>query len=385
MQVWVAIAALFGLIAVGVAAEAAGGWRFAAATAIGGLGGLALYHAAFGFTAAWRRFARERRGAGLRAQMALLAAASIVSFPLIGWGDAVGIQANGWVFPFGFTAALGALIFGVGMQLGGGCGSGTLFTVGGGSSRMMITLAAFIAGSVIWTITDDFWRDLRRFDRETFGAFSMIRTWGPVGALAASLSIFAAIWLGSAALERRRHGGLEPLRETASIFRGPWSLLLGAAALALVVILTFLTLGRPWGVTAAFPLWGVKILDGLGAPIGDWNGWSAQQIDRSVFAHSTSVMNFGVMLGALAAAGLAGRFAPTLRLSARDVATAIIGGLLMGYGARLAYGCNIGGFVGGVVSGSAHGWQWLAFGFLGSGIGVWLRGRLGMDTPLSPA
>ena len=39
-------------------------------------------------------------------------------------------------------------MFGIGMQLGGGCGSGTLFTVGGGSSRMAVTLAAFIAGRV---------------------------------------------------------------------------------------------------------------------------------------------------------------------------------------------------------------------------------------------
>ena len=37
---------------------------------VGGALGLTLYHAAFGFTSAWRVFIRERRGAGLRAQMA---------------------------------------------------------------------------------------------------------------------------------------------------------------------------------------------------------------------------------------------------------------------------------------------------------------------------
>ena len=42
---------------------------------VGGLLGMVLYHAAFGFTAAWRVFITERRGRGLRAQMVMLAIA----------------------------------------------------------------------------------------------------------------------------------------------------------------------------------------------------------------------------------------------------------------------------------------------------------------------
>ncbi|WP_428672793.1 YeeE/YedE thiosulfate transporter family protein, partial [Roseibium sp.] len=49
-----------------------------------------------------------------------------------------------------------------------------------------------------------------------------------------------------------------------------------------------------------------------------------------------------------------------------------------GYGARLAYGCNIGAYLGGLVSGSLHGWLWLVFGFLGSLLGTRLRIKLGM-------
>ena len=43
----------------------------------------------------------------------------------------------------------------------------------------------------------------------------------------------------------------------------------------------------------------------------------------------------------------------------RSLAAAIIGGLLLGYGARIAYGCNIGAFFSGIASGSLHGWLWL--------------------------
>ncbi|MCK1786253.1 bifunctional hydroxymethylpyrimidine kinase/phosphomethylpyrimidine kinase, partial [Pseudomonas sp. TNT11] len=39
----------------------------------------------------------------------------------------------------------------IGMQLGGGCASGTLFTVGGGNARMLVTLFFFICGSLIAT------------------------------------------------------------------------------------------------------------------------------------------------------------------------------------------------------------------------------------------
>ena len=47
---------------------------------VGGLLGMVLYHAAFGFTAAWRVFITERRGRGLRAQMVMLAIAVVLFF-----------------------------------------------------------------------------------------------------------------------------------------------------------------------------------------------------------------------------------------------------------------------------------------------------------------
>ncbi len=73
-------------------------------------------------------------------------------------------------------------------------------------------------------------------------------------------------------------------------------------------------------------------------------------------------------------------FAPRarwLKLGARmplfSVAAAIAGGLLLGYGARLAYGCNIGAFFSGVASTSLHGWVWIVAAVLGNVIGVRLR------------
>ena len=56
-----------------------------------------------------------------------------------------------------------------------------------------------------------------------------------------------------------------------------------------------------------------------------------------------------------------------------------IGGLVMGYGARLAYGCNIGAYFSGIVSGSLHGWLWLVVAFVGNVVGTRLRPLFGLE------
>jgi uncharacterized membrane protein YedE/YeeE len=70
---------------------------------------------------------------------------------------------------------------------------------------------------------------------------------------------------------------------------------------------------------------------------------------------------------------LAGRFAPAWKVPARSLAAALIGGVLLGYGARAAYGCNIGAYFSGIASGSLHGWIWLPAAFAGNVLGTALR------------
>ncbi len=367
--------ALVALAAITYGAYLVGGERQAGAALIGGLAGISLYHASFGFTAAWRHIVTEKKGTGLRAQFVLILLTSAVAFPLIAWGKDFGWPTGGFVFPFGYAAGLGAFMFGVGMQLGGGCASGTLFTAGGGSTRMMITLAAFILGSVLATAHMHLWGQLPKLP-----AYSLVAEFGPLGAFALTALVLGAIAIATVRIERKAHGRLLEARQTGSVLTGPWSPMLGAIMLAVVCILTFVVVGRPWGITSGFALWGAKFFHALGIPVETWPYWQWQTkaIEGNVLHDTTSVMNFGIILGALAAAALAGKFLPVWKLSARDLVTAIVGGLLMGYGARLAYGCNIGAYLGGIVSGSMHGWAWLVFAFAGSLLGTRLRLKLGM-------
>ncbi|MEP2031303.1 MAG: YeeE/YedE family protein [Paracoccaceae bacterium] len=357
--------AVLGVLFVSYQTAQFGGLRNVVAVGIGVFAGIALYHASFGFTAAWRRIVTERRGVGLRAQVLLLGLTALCTIPMIGWGDA-----GGFVQPIGVALVFGSFLFGVGMQLGGGCGSGTLFTVGGGSTRMVITLIFFVIGSMFGIAHASWWRDL-----PSLGRFSMTTDLGPIPAVLITILLLALIWIGSIIVERKAHGELEKGRQTGPLMTGPWSPWLGAIALAVVGIATVYVLNRPWGITQAFSIWGAKIFYGLGYPIDQVPYWrvSERQIERSVFQSTTSIMNFGIMLGALMAAGLAHKYAPVWRLTRTEVLTAICGGLLMGFGARLSGGCNIGAYLGGVASGSLHAWVWALFAFAGSSLVAYLR------------
>ena len=90
----------------------------------------------------------------------------------------------------------------------------------------------------------------------------------------------------------------------------------GAVGLAAVNLATLLLAGRPWGVTSAFALWGAKAAAAVGVPVETWPYWASPQIAAlrgSVFGDVTTVMDLGIVLGALLAALLAGRFAPVWR------------------------------------------------------------------------
>lgn len=344
---------------------------------IGGALGMTLYHASFGFTSSWRVFLKERRGRGLRAQMIMLALAVMLFFPALGAGELFGNPVKGNVNPVSMSVMIGAFIFGIGMQLGGGCASGTLYTVGGGSARMLVTLFFFCLGSLIATSHINWW-----FDLPHFAPISMVTSLGVMPALLLNLVLFGLIALATIYLEKKRHGSLE--QEPANtqqgwkrFLRGPWPLVWGGVILTVLNFATLALAGRPWGVTSALAVWAAKPASLLGIDVASWAYWqqpaNAKALTQSLWFDITSMMNFGIMLGALLAASLAGKFAPNLNIPKRSFVAAVIGGLLLGYGARLAYGCNIGAYFSGIASGSLHGWLWLVFAFIGNGLGVKLR------------
>jgi hypothetical protein len=353
-----AVLASAGVLAVALAAAAAAhGGRMVALLALGALLGATLFLASFGFASAYRRLIEEREVAGVRAQLLMLAAASVLFAPVLAQEPG-----SGAVAPAGLQVAAGAFLFGVGMQFAGGCGSGMLYTAGGGQLRMAIVLVAFCAGSFWASLHMDAWSAL-----PAPAAIALGDKLGWPAAVGLQLAVLAALY----GLLGRLGSSGEP---------GP-SRTLAVAALILAVLnlLTLIVAGHPWSITWAFALWAAKAARAFGWEPGDDGFWSADfqrsALEASVFADTTSVMDFGLVLGAFAAAGVAGGFRLRFALSPRALLSAALGGLAMGYGARIAYGCNIGAFFSGVASTSLHGWLWIAAALPGCWVGLWLLRR----------
>jgi uncharacterized membrane protein YedE/YeeE len=349
------------------------GARMLALLALGLFIGLTLYHAAFGFASAYRALFERRGTRAVRAQLFMLAAATLLFAPALAQGTLFGREIVGAIAPAGVAVAAGAFLFGIGMQLAGGCGSGTLYVAGGGQLRMLLVLAAFCAGGFWASLHMDVWAQL-----PAPAALALGDALGWPLAVALQLALLGALWalLG---LPKWAEDGPRARRAPglAFLWQGPWPLAAGALLLALANFATLALAGHPWSITWAFTLWGAKAARLLGWDPAGEPFWSADfqsaALERSVFVDVTSVMDFGILLGALAAAALAGRFAPRARLTAGAGAAALVGGLAMGYGARIAFGCNVGAFFSGVASTSLHGWLWIGAALPGCWVGMRLR------------
>ncbi|MBT6136583.1 MAG: YeeE/YedE family protein [Rhodospirillaceae bacterium] len=349
------------------------GWLFL----IGMFAGLALYHAAFGFAGSYRNAIVRKDMSGIVAQIVMLILAMSLFAPILAEGRVFGHGAGGSVAPISVALAVGAFIFGVGMQLGGACASGTLFSVGGGSARMLVTLAFFCLGSWWGTLDVPWWRTLPSMGPVSLG---VRMGFGPAVLLqiVVLLALAAVLWRLGLRIQR-------PLLPTGPdnrwswrmLLRGPWPLLWGGIALALVNWAILAVAGHSWGISWGFTLWGAKFMALTGwnpAETAYWSQtWRLKALAAPFLSDHTTISNIGIVLGAATAAALGGKIRRPSPIPVRALLTAVIGGLMMGYGARLAYGCNIGAFFSGVASTSLHGWAWIVMAFAGTVVGVRLR------------
>jgi uncharacterized membrane protein YedE/YeeE len=382
-----------GIVVAGVVlAVALGGYIFTQSGQVPGLLftvglalGLVLFHSRFGFTSAWRQLVAVRQGKALRAHMLMLATACILFAPIlanqVSFKD---VPVAPTLAPIGYGLFIGAFLFGVGMQLGGSCASGTLFAIGSGQSAIVLTLVGFIGGATLGAFHLPWWNKLPAHE-----PVSLTQWGGYPGALAISLVVMAAIVGLTYALGRGN--GVPPLDEppvargAARAIRGSWPLWVGALLLAGLNALTLFISGGAWGVTFAFALWGSKLLDLVGVDVLSWGFWqdpmNLAKYDAGIFIEKTSVMDFGIIVGALIASAAAGQWILHRRIPGRLALGAVIGGVLMGYGARLAFGCNIGAYFGGIASFSLHGWLWGVMAIVGTFGGLALRPLFGLTNP----
>jgi len=335
-----------------------------AALIVGGFGlGIAFLKAEFSYTASWRRFVTRGEAGGLIGGLIVIVICALIVVPVA----ALSPKYGGAIAPLGPSLVIGAFVFGAGMQLANGCGSGTLYTVGGGSGRMLIALLFFVIGSVLGSLSLPAFLALGGIDpvlaSDYFGA------WGGLAVTLASIAIVASVII---AIARKRGANFLPSR----------TYVIGGVAIGLLCAAVFAAGGHPWSVTFAYTVWGAKAATALGfdlshAAFWQWPG-PKRALTDSVLSDTSSLTDFGMLFGAMAAAATK-PFAMAPWPPLKSLVAAGIGGLLMGWGARLGFGCNIGAFVGGVASGSLHGWVWLLAALPGCLVGIQLRPLFGLS------
>ena len=295
---------------------------------------------------------------------------------------------------------IGGFVFGVGMIFAGACASGTLTDIGEGYIRAIIALFTFCIGSVLGVAHLDSLKQTVLADGFKFYFPDYI---GYFGSVAFFLAFYALCYLGIKRYEASRKNAETFISEEYDEWEKPlavkdetkfdlfsyatyhkffvqrWSFYVGAVLLSLLFLVVLSTTGKNWGVTTNFTYWGGWMLQSVGIDISGIGFFQSDKVvnimAKGFFHDAGSMRNLGIIFGTLIAALIAGGLTVTKKMSMRHFIIYLIGGLLMGYGARLASGCNIGAFYSALSSMSLSG---IVFGvslILGGVVGLKLSER----------
>lgn len=332
--------------------------------------GATLNYFIFGFTSGWQRFFAEGRTEGIRAQIVMLFMASVLFTPLILLGQIGDQTFQGLVRPVSSSVLLGAFLFGLGMQLAGSCSSGTLNRVGQLLPLSILTFAFMFVGGIFGAYSYGEW-----VNWPTLAPFSFHQFANGFGILI-MLGLLGASYWGFSQLEKNRFQQIEPLfgRKIHASQKLPWHpFLVAAVLLAVLNFAVFVFSGQPWSIASIFSIWSIKFSEWANLGL-DWPFWEVMtlyetRIERPLLEDPVSLTSIGVILGALWVTLWHRRAVNSMPMTPKTLISGIVGGVLMGLGATLSYGCNIGAFFSGIASGSLHGWVWIFAAVVGNWVG----------------
>lgn len=306
--------------------------------------------------------------------------------------DAATIPGTGSVSAITFGFLLGGLLFGIGMVLGGGCASGTLSDTGEGSIRAMVVLLFFCIGGMLGT-----WHlpTLKKtFLYEGGLTVYLPDKFGYVGAVIISLLMLGVLYFIVKAYEnKRKKDGTQVMEEYAEwqkelpeakefkvfsketyhkLFVQRWSFYTSAALLGIMFLFIINTTKSSWGASGPYTHWGVWLFSKFGIDLSNVEAFagSVKVVNAGILNDPVSVRNIGIILGALICMLLAGKWKLYISFKAKDVAFYALAGILMGYGAKLSGGCNVGALFSGIANMSLSGWVFMLMLVIGGLAGV---------------
>ncbi|MBB4865590.1 putative membrane protein YedE/YeeE [Pseudomonas nitritireducens] len=149
-----------------------------------------------------------------------------------------------------------------------------------------------------------------------------------------------------------------------------WSPLPTLIALGVASAYYFAMTGTFWAVTGEFTRWGGHVLSWFGLQPQEWSYFKIIGLQGTPLDRIDGVMIIGMFLGALVCALWAGNVSLRWPTSKRRLLQGLIGGVIAGFGARLAMGCNLAAFFTGIPMFSVHAWAFMFSTVLGAWFGV---------------
>jgi hypothetical protein len=341
---------------------------------LGGAFGLLLQRSRFCFFCVTRDFLERRDARGLLGIVVALAVGLLGTYAVFGaWlpTPAPGrLPPDAHIGPVSWVLAAGAFAFGIGMAISGSCISAHLYRLGEGSGAAPVALLGAGLGFVLGFLT---WNGLYLGTVQQAPVVWLPQHLGYGGSLALQLGLLAiaAIWLLRFPWPRQA----APAGPIEALLGRRWPTYVGGALIGTLATIAYLRVG-PLGVTAELGSLARTVVDGAGLLPGRLEGLDglagcATVVKESLISRN-GVFVIGLILGSLASALAAGDFRPSPP-RATEAVRALLGGVLMGWGAMVSLGCTVGVLLSGIMAGALSGWVFAAFCLLG----VWLgwRGR----------
>ena len=374
---------------------------------VAGLGfGYTLTRSRFGFAGGIKRIYVRGEGSLTKALLITFAAATLI-YGAIQWiastkgaipaylakhGEAI-IPGTQNVFMTNIGTVVGGFVFGIGMIIAGGCASGTLADFGEGEGHAMIAFPLFILG----TIPGHYLREI--IDRNPIGKVGvrmhLPQYFGYLGAIVITLGGLLILYGFTKRYENKRKAEGTYLTPTSDyedfekeikdnlevspwgwalyhkVFVERWSFRTGAFILAIISGCYIIFNQKAWGVTSAFTKIAVWFLGLFGVHFEDKAFASIyKSLEHGILSDAGVILDIGILVGAFLAFLMAGRFKLNLEFNAANAFLFGLGGLFMGFGSRLAKGCNIGALYSSLPNFSISGWVFMLAISLGAVAGL---------------
>lgn len=267
--------------------------------------------------------------------------------------------------PTSWVLAIAALAFGFGMALSGACISGHLYRIGQGSLRAIPALIGVLIGLGFGFIT---WNTLYLRAIQEAPTLWLPHYIGYAGSLAVTLAVLGVI--AYFLLKSNTESAPEKVSGLA-VLRSKFSPATTGALVGVIGTIAYMRI-EPLGVTRQLSSLSRKAFENQSLLPETINGLDT--LAGCVGLVTETISNngwliIGFVLASFAGALSANRFKfeiPTVR----NGSTALVGGLLMGWGSMTALGCTVGVLLSSTQAFAVSGWVFFLFAFLGVYLGI---------------